>query len=127
MNSDSFYSIFLWMSKELHLRDKEEKVYAVIYSFTNTGKNTCNASLSTLAELCNTSKSSVQRAINSLLKKKLIAKRTHERNNQTYCEYMAINVEENRRKGRMLTGLLKEKKEKGESDKLNALIEKYKF
>lgn len=127
MNNDAYYSIFRWMHSELLLNDKEEKVYAVIYSFSNTGENTCNASQSTIAELCNISVSSVKRALKSLEKKGMIEKITRIYNNQKKCEYAAINVDEKRKQGRKLAALLAVEKEKGKNKALSELIEKLKF
>lgn len=127
MNNEAFYTIFRWMHSELLLNDKEEKIYAIIYSFSNTGENTCNAAVSTLAELGNMSASSVKRALKNLEKKGMIKKITRIYNNQKMCEYMAINVSEKRKQGRKLAALLAVEKEKGKNKTLTEEIEKYKF
>ena len=74
MDDNYFITIFGWMHERLGLKSHEEKVYALVYSFSNNGENTCNTSQKTISRMCNCGINTVKRALIDLEKKELIKK-----------------------------------------------------
>lgn len=87
MDDSYFITIFGWMHERLGLKSHEEKVYALVYSFSNNGENTCNTSQKTISRMCNCGINTVKRALIDLEKKELIKSRDVIRNNVKYKEY----------------------------------------
>lgn len=88
MLSDDYYiTIFGWMHERLDLSVHEEKVYALIYGFSNNGENTCNTSQKTMSRMCNCGLNTVKRAINTLEQRGLIKSRDVIRGGVKYKEY----------------------------------------
>lgn len=92
MDDNYFITIFGWMHERLGLKSHEEKVYALIYSFSNNGENTCNTSQGTMARMCNCGLNTVKRALIDLENKELIKSRDITRNGVKYKEYWVTDA-----------------------------------
>lgn len=82
-----FFLIKGWMVSELDLKGTELLVYAIIYGFSKDGTKSFNGSRQYLADFTNTSKSAVQRALNTLVNKGIIIKKEIYKYNVKNCEY----------------------------------------
>lgn len=92
MDDNYFITIFGWMHERLGLKSHEEKVYALIYSFSNNGENTCNTSQGTMARICNCGLNTVKRALIDLENKELIKSRDINRDGVKYKEYWVTDA-----------------------------------
>lgn len=90
VNSDGYINIQGWMVSELGLKGNELLIYAIIYGFSQDGKNKFTGSLQYLADWTNSSKQGVQKVLKSLLEKELLLKDEKIVNNIKFCEYKAI-------------------------------------
>ena len=68
------YQIHAFMSRELGLKNSEEKVYALIYSFTKSKSGYYHGSVGGIARLCGVSRDTVIRALRALVARGLIIK-----------------------------------------------------
>lgn len=91
INDNNYYIIFAWMHKKLNLRGSELLVYAVIYSFTQDGKNWFTGGLKYICNLTALSKQTVIKTLKSLVEKKLIIKASKRFNNVWFTAYQ-INL-----------------------------------
>lgn len=76
-----------WMVNELDLKGNELIVYALIYGFSQDGQSEFYGSRSYIANWCNTSLPTIDKALNDLISKGYIIKRTEEINNLTFNRY----------------------------------------
>lgn len=74
IKNENYITVSGWMVNDLNLKGTELLLYATIYGFSQDGISDFKGSLAYLAEWCNVDKSTVQRALKSLLEKKLIEK-----------------------------------------------------
>lgn len=81
-----------WMINELNLKGNELIVYALIYGFSQDGQSEFYGSRSYIAEWCNTSLPTIDKALNDLVLKDFILKRTEIINNITFNRYK-VNLE----------------------------------
>lgn len=75
-----------WMVKELKLKGAELMIYAIIYGFCKS-EGCCRASLAYLGDWTGTSKPTVIKAVDELIKKQLIVKEETEVNGETFNKY----------------------------------------
>lgn len=87
LSDDYYITIFGWMHERLELSVHEEKVYALIYGFSNNGENTCNTSQKTMSRMCNCGLNTVKRALAELKNKGLIEDDDIYKNGIKYKEY----------------------------------------
>ena len=85
---DHYVVMYHWMLGLVGRRSAEKLIYAIIYSFTVSGK-TYTGGLRYLMEYTNASKMTVLRALQDLTERKLILKTEHFVNGVKYCEYVA--------------------------------------
>ena len=90
--NSSFFVVHDWMVKELKLKGNELLIYAVIYGFSKDGKKRCTASIQHMADLINSTKQGVQKNLNSLIIKGLIAKEKKGSAGKAVCEYYATEL-----------------------------------
>lgn len=76
-----------FMVNELNLKGNDLLVYAIIYGFSQTANNWFTGSLQYLADWTNSTKRGIQKNLDNLINKKLIEKKTFEKNNVKFCEY----------------------------------------
>lgn len=81
-----------WMINKLNLKGNELIIYALIYGFSQDGESEFYGSRSYMAEWCNSSLPTIDKAINELVAKEYILKRTEIINNVTFNRYK-INLE----------------------------------
>ena len=81
-----------WMVNELNLKGNDLIVYALIYGFSQDGDTEFYGSRSYMASWCNASLPTIDKAIQNLLDKNLILKKTEVINNVTFNKYK-INLE----------------------------------
>ena len=81
-----------WMVNELNLKGNDLIVYALIYGFSQDGDTEFYGSRSYIAEWCNSSLPTVDKALNDLVEKEYILKRTEIINNLTFNRYK-VNLE----------------------------------
>lgn len=99
-NGNDYYTVFRWFKDELGLNKTERDIYAVIYGYSKNGQNTYNSTAKYLADITDTSRSTVMRVLKDLEKRKYIQKINNKINNQNRPEYRVINVDELRMKGK---------------------------
>lgn len=78
------------MVSNLELKGNELLVYAIIYGFTQDGKNKFNGSLQYLADWTNSTKQGIQKVLKSLVDKGFLIKEDYEVNNVKFCKYYAL-------------------------------------
>lgn len=76
-----------WMINKLNLKGNELIVYALIYGFSQDGESEFYGSRSYISEWCNSSLPTVDKALNDLVEKEYILKRTEIINNVTFNRY----------------------------------------
>lgn len=76
-----------WMINELGLKGNELLVYALIYGFSQDGESEFYGSRSYIAEWCSSSLPTIDKALNSLVEKEFIIKRTETINNVVFNRY----------------------------------------
>lgn len=89
ITSENYLVIQGWMITELNLKGNELLVYAVIYGFSQAEGQLFYGNRQYLADWTNTSKQTIQTCLNSLVKKKLLAKYDKDVNGVRFCEYEA--------------------------------------
>ena len=77
MKSNNYVVIQGWMCNELELNGNDLLVFALIYGFSQDGESEFEGSRSYIAETFNISKPTVDKALNNLISKGLIEKRTY--------------------------------------------------
>ncbi len=87
--STNYITIAGWMREDLDLKGVELIIYAIIYGFSQiqNSTETFNGSLAYLCEWTGASRSTVIRALNSLVEKKLIIKTSQEIKGMIYNQY----------------------------------------
>ncbi len=85
----NYITIQGWMISELKLKGNELLIYAIIYGFTQDGKNYFEGSLQYLADWTNSTKESVRKCLKSLVEKKLIVKEDVVFTGVKFCRYFA--------------------------------------
>ena len=78
-----------WMINKLNLKGNELIVYALIYGFSQDGQSEFYGSRSYIAGWCNSSLPTVDKALNDLIQKNYISKRTETINNISFNRYKA--------------------------------------
>lgn len=81
-----------WMINELGLKGNELLVYALIYGFSQDEESEFYGSRSYIAEWCSSSLPTIDKALNSLLEKEFIIKRTETINNVVFNRYR-VNID----------------------------------
>jgi DNA-binding Lrp family transcriptional regulator len=87
MKSNNYVNIQGWMVTQLELKGNELITYAIIYGFSQDGKNEFTGSIAYIAKWLNVSKRTVIRTLNELTDKNLILKTQEEVNNVTFNKY----------------------------------------
>ena len=91
IKSDNYIVIQGFMVSDLCLKGNELLIYAIIYGFSQTENQWFTGSRQYLANWTNSTTRSVQKCLNSLTDRGLLAKREKTVNNIRYCEYLALN------------------------------------
>ena len=76
-----------WMINKLNLKGNELIVYALIYGFSQDGESEFYGSRTYIAEWCNSSLPTIDKALNNLVEKEYIFKRTESINNINLNRY----------------------------------------
>lgn len=87
---NNYIQIQGWMVTELNLKGNELLVYALIYGFTQDGKNRYSVSINYISEWLSSTRQTVINTINSLEEKKLIIKEQETVNNNTINYYRVV-------------------------------------
>lgn len=82
IKNENYIMIQGFMLNDLKLKGNELLIYAVIYGFTQDGKQRFNGGLQYLADWCNSSKRGITKCLDSLLEKKLILKEKEKQTSQ---------------------------------------------
>ena len=82
MKNENYITIQGWMVNELKLKGNELIVYALIYGFTQDGKNEFTGSLNYIKKAVGVSRSCIIKIINRLIKKKFIKKQKFKNQNR---------------------------------------------
>lgn len=91
VKDNNFIAIQGWMRTKLNLKGNELLIYAVIYGFSQDGESMFKGSRKYIAEWCGCSLDTVDRSLNSLVAKGLIAKYPHtDDNGARLVDYAAI-------------------------------------
>jgi predicted transcriptional regulator len=90
MKNENYFVVHGWMRNELHLRNKELLVYAIIYGFSQVPGTKYTGSLKYLYESCGVSKSTILRILQSLCSRGLLTKETKNINGITVNDYAAV-------------------------------------
>ena len=91
IKDDNFIVIQGFMINKLNLKGTELLVYAIIYGFSQDGKNKYTGSIRYLATWCNTTKPGIHKVLKKLLEKKLIEKEEIIVNNIKFVSYRVVN------------------------------------
>ena len=83
---NSFYRVYAWMTKILGLRGAERDLFALIYSFTEAGRQ-MTGGLKYLCAQTGTSKPTVMECLRRLVARDLLVKTVKMVNGVRYCEY----------------------------------------
>ena len=87
VGNENHITIDGWMINELDLKGNELLIYALIYGFSQDGQSEFYGSRSYMADWCNASLPTIDKALNELLSKELILKRAETINNITFNRY----------------------------------------
>ena len=87
MKNENHLTIDGWMINNLDLKGNELIIYALIYGFSQDGESEFYGSRSYIAEWCNSSLPTVDKALNKLIRKGFILKRVETINNITFNRY----------------------------------------
>ena len=87
MENTQYINIQGWMVNELQLKDTELIIYAIVYGFSQDGESKFIGSLTYLEGCTNKSKSSIKRALSSLVDKSILIKHSETKNNITFNSY----------------------------------------
>jgi len=89
---NTYINIQSWMVAELGLKNNELIIYAIIYGFCQDGQSRFRGGRSYLAKWTNSTTRGVQKNLNSMIEKGLIAKEERIVNGVKACEYYPINL-----------------------------------
>ena len=87
VKNENHLTIDGWMINNLALKGNELIIYALIYGFSQDGESEFYGSRSYIAEWCNSSLPTVDKALNELIRKGYILKRVETINNITFNRY----------------------------------------
>ena len=87
VKNENHFVVKGFMVNDLNLKGVELMVYAIIYGFSQDGHSRFTGSRQYLADFTGTSKSTIDRALESLIEKNYIIKETSNRNNIVFNEY----------------------------------------
>lgn len=91
VKDNNFIAIQGWMRTQLNLKGNELLIYALIYGFSQDGQSRFTGSRKYIAEWCGCSLDTVDRSLNSLVGKGLLAKYPHtDQNGSRVVDYSAI-------------------------------------
>ena len=90
--NSNIYTIHGWMLNELKLKGVELNVYAIVYSFSQDGESEFYGSRKYLCDFIGVSKPTIDKALNELLAKGYITKKSEKRNDVTFNRYK-VNLE----------------------------------
>lgn len=91
VKDNNFIAIQGWMRTKLNLKGNELLIYALIYGFSQDGESRFRGSRKYIADWCGCSLNTVDRTLNSLVVKSLIAKYPHiDDNGSRLVDYAAI-------------------------------------
>lgn len=94
VKDNNFIAIQGWMRTKLNLKGNGLLIYALIYGFSQDGESRFKGSRKYIAEWCGCSLDTVDRTLNSLVSKGLVAKYPHIDDNGTrLVDYAAIPVQ----------------------------------
>ena len=89
INDQNYYQVSGWMITRLGLKGTSLQLYAIIYGFTQDGKNVFDGSLTYLEDFTNTSRPTVVKALKELVAKGLLRKKARIENGVKYVTYQA--------------------------------------
>ena len=92
MKDENYYIVQGWMVNKLELSGSDLICYAIIYGFSQNESSEFTGSLNYIASFMACSKKTVQRSIDNLISKKLIAKRTETINN-VQVNHFSVNMD----------------------------------
>ena len=87
IGNENHITIAGWMINEFNLKGNELLIYALIFGFSQDGQSEFYGSRSYMASWCNASLPTIDKALNELIAKELILKRTETINNITFNRY----------------------------------------
>ncbi len=90
VKEENFISIQGWMVSRFGLKGNELIIYAIIYGFSQEENSSFTGSRQYLADWTNSTKSGVQKNLNSLVEKGLLNKVEKLSNGVKFCEYKAV-------------------------------------
>lgn len=91
VKDNNFIAIQGWMRTRLNLKGNELLIYALIYGFSQDGQSRFTGSRKYIADWCGCSLDTVDRSLNSLVSKGLLAKYPHtDQNGSRVVDYAAI-------------------------------------
>lgn len=89
ITDNNYYQISGWMINRLDLKGNELQAYAIIYGFTQDGKNWYTGSLAYLGTWLNCSRRTIINTLGSLVEKGLLIKESRMEKGQTVVRYRA--------------------------------------
>lgn len=91
VKDNNFIAIQGWMRTRLNLKGNELLIYALIYGFSQDGQSRFTGSRKYIADWCGCSLDTVDRSLNSLVSKGLLAKYPHtDQNGSRVVDYASI-------------------------------------
>ncbi|MGL5713623.1 MAG: helix-turn-helix domain-containing protein [Paraclostridium sp.] len=90
VKEENFINVQGWMVSRFGLKGNELLIYAIIYGFSQEENSNFTGSRQYLADWTNSTKSGVQKNLNSLVEKGLLVKKEIINNGVKFCEYKAI-------------------------------------
>lgn len=93
IKNKNFFIVQGWMLNELNLKGNDLIIYAIIFGFSQDGNGRYTGSLSYLQDFSGSSKSTVIRSLDTLVERKLLLKKSEQKNGLTFNEYMVHPVQ----------------------------------
>lgn len=90
VKEENFINVQGWMVSRFGLKGNELLIYAIIYGFSQEENSNFTGSRQYLADWTNSTKSGVQKNLNSLVEKGLLEKKEKLNNGVKFCEYKAV-------------------------------------
>ncbi|MGL5191328.1 MAG: helix-turn-helix domain-containing protein [Cetobacterium sp.] len=90
VKEENFINVQGWMVSRFGLKGNELLIYAIIYGFSQEENSNFTGSRQYLADWTNSTKSGVQKNLNSLVEKGLLEKKEKINNGVKFCEYKAV-------------------------------------
>lgn len=87
IKNEEFFKIQGWMVQKLNLKGISLLIFAIIYTFTQGGKEWFKGSRAYLASWCNATLKGIQKNLNGLVEKEILIKKENWANNVKFCEY----------------------------------------